>query len=233
MADVVANDNLIIAKDFNGNAYLPEYNFNGIGDMFPTEGYQLKVIESDQILYLSNDEFYRMSALNRTENHAIHNTSFNITDNNMTIVVQDIAWDVLPDDGAEIVAFDKEGNIVGAAIYTSPVTVLSVWGDDAMTSYKDGMLMSEVVSFKVWTSNQVTKIDLDKWLEGSSSYLPNTINVVESIVTNQISSVSNSIDRVLLKVVNVLGQEVILEEQFKGEILFLIYNDGSVEKEVR
>ena len=233
MADVVANDNLIIAKDFNGNAYLPEYNFNGIGDMFPTEGYQLKVIEPDQILYLSNDEFYRISALNRTENHAIHNTSFNITDNNMTIVVQDIAWDVLPDDGAEIVAFDKDGNIVGAAIYTSPVTVLSVWGDDAMTSYKDGMLMSEVVSFKVWTSNQVTKIDLDKWLEGSSSYLPNTINVVESIVTNQISSVSNSIDRVLLKVVNVLGQEVILEEQFKGEILFLIYNDGSVEKEVR
>ena len=233
MADVVANDNLIIAKDFNGNAYLPEYNFNGIGDMFPTQGYQLKVNESDQIVYLSNDDSYRMSALVRTENHAIHNSSFSITDNNMTIVIEDVAWDIIPDDGAEIAAFDKDGNLVGAAIYTSPVTVISVWGDDAMTASKDGMLMSEVVSFKVWTSNALTNINLDKWLEGSSSYIPNTINIAGSIVTNQIVSVSNSIDRVLLKVVNVLGQEVTFEDQFKGEVLFHIYTDGSVEKVVR
>ena len=233
MADVVANDNLIIAKDFNGNAYLPEYNFNGIGDMFPTQGYQLKVNESDQIVYLSNDDSYRMSALVRTENHAIHNSSFSITDNNMTIVIEDVAWDIIPDDGAEIAAFDKDGNLVGASVYTSPVTVISVWGDDAMTASKDGMLMSEVVSFKLWTSNEVTNINLDKWLEGSSSYIPNTINIAGSIVTNQIVSVSHSIDRVLLKVVNVLGQEVTLEDQFKGEVLFHIYTDGSVEKVVK
>ena len=233
MADVVANDNLIIAKDFNGNAYLPEYNFNGIGDMFPTQGYQLKVNESDQIVYLSNDDSYRMSALVRTENHAIHNSSFSITDNNMTIVIEDVAWDIIPDDGAEIAAFDKDGNLVGASVYTSPVTVISVWGDDAMTASKDGMLMSEVVSFKVWTSDALTNINLDKWLEGSSSYIPNTINIAGSIVTNQIVSVSNSIDRVLLKVVNVLGQEVTFEDQFKGEVLFHIYTDGSVEKVVR
>ena len=32
---------LIIAKDYNG-AYLPEWAFNGIGDMVPGQGYQLK-----------------------------------------------------------------------------------------------------------------------------------------------------------------------------------------------
>ena len=34
LADINATGNLIIAKDYNGAAYLPEWNFNGIGDMF-------------------------------------------------------------------------------------------------------------------------------------------------------------------------------------------------------
>ena len=47
LADVIFepllfNDLLVIAKDFNGSAYLPEYNFNGIGLMNPGQGYQIK-----------------------------------------------------------------------------------------------------------------------------------------------------------------------------------------------
>ena len=33
---------LIIVKDFLGNAYLPNWNFNGIGDFEAGQGYQLK-----------------------------------------------------------------------------------------------------------------------------------------------------------------------------------------------
>ena len=36
-------ETVIIAKDYLGNAYLPEYNFfNGIGDMICGQGYQIK-----------------------------------------------------------------------------------------------------------------------------------------------------------------------------------------------
>ena len=38
--------------------------------------------------------------------------------------------------------------------------------------------------------------------------------------------------RTLVKVVNILGQEVSVDEQFKGEVLFYLYNDGSVEKKI-
>mgnify|MGYP003132074049 FL=1 len=34
---------LIIAKDFLGNAYLPLFNFNGIGDYVPGGAYQCKI----------------------------------------------------------------------------------------------------------------------------------------------------------------------------------------------
>jgi hypothetical protein len=61
-ADLVFGDldagNLVIAKDFLGAAYLPEWNFNGIGDMAPGQGYQVKTNDADVLQYLSNDESY-------------------------------------------------------------------------------------------------------------------------------------------------------------------------------
>ena len=41
------------------------------------------------------------------------------TDNNMTVIIEDAAWDILPTEGAEIAAFDKDGNMVGSAIFQS------------------------------------------------------------------------------------------------------------------
>jgi len=39
-------DNIIIIKDNSGKAYMPQYNFNGIGDLSPGLGYQIKVTDS-------------------------------------------------------------------------------------------------------------------------------------------------------------------------------------------
>ena len=38
-------DKIVIAKDIYGNAYLPSFNFNGIGDLERGYGYLLKVTE--------------------------------------------------------------------------------------------------------------------------------------------------------------------------------------------
>ena len=56
LIDIVSADNLIIAKDFEGNAYLPEFDYNGIGDMVPGQGYKLKVSADDELTYLPNDD---------------------------------------------------------------------------------------------------------------------------------------------------------------------------------
>ena len=234
LADITSTGNLVIAKDYGGNAYLPEWNFNGIGDMVPGQGYQLKTNTADVLQYLSNDDSYRMSAIEVTENNVSHYAKVAPTDNNMTVVIEDAAWDVLPTEGAEIAAFDKDGNMVGSAIYSSPVTVLTVWGDDATTTSKDGMLVSESVSFKVWNNNEVLDFTVEKWIEGSSSYQVDGISVASTIETNNVITELNASERVLVKVINVLGQEVNLDDQpFKGTVLFNVYDDGSVEKLVQ
>ena len=58
LADINDSGNLVIAKDYAGNAYLPAWNYNGIGDMVPGQGYQLKTNGAAVLTYLSNDESY-------------------------------------------------------------------------------------------------------------------------------------------------------------------------------
>ena len=44
----------------------------------------------------------------------------------------------------------------------------------------------------------------------------------------------NATERVLVRVINVLGQEVNLDDvPFKGTVLFNVYDDGTVEKIVQ
>ncbi|MDA8895630.1 hypothetical protein N9I98_04630 [Flavobacteriales bacterium] len=232
-ADINATANLVIAKDYSGNAYLPEFNYNGIGDMHPGQGYQLKTVEADVLQYNADGVSYRASNVEVTNNTVSHFAKVAATDNNMTVVVEDAAWDVLPTTGAEIAAFDKAGNLIGSASYTSPLTVLTVWGDDATTEAKEGSVLTETVTFKVWSNDLTSTFEVAKWTEGSANYDVNTINVAGAIVTNVLTS-AIAVERELVKVINVLGQEVDSNERsFRGEVLFNVYNDGTVEKVVK
>ena len=56
--EITDEDNLIIAKDNMGSAYLPEWGFNGIGDMEPCQGYQVKVYEPDVLHFNANNDPY-------------------------------------------------------------------------------------------------------------------------------------------------------------------------------
>ena len=53
-----SNGNLSIVKDGQGLAYLPDWNFNGIGDLSPGKAYQIKTNNEDFLHYLSNSESY-------------------------------------------------------------------------------------------------------------------------------------------------------------------------------
>ena len=60
----------------------------------------LKSVNED-VLHRSNDDSYRMSAIKVTENNVSHYAKVAATDNNMTVVIEDAAWDVLPIEGSE------------------------------------------------------------------------------------------------------------------------------------
>ena len=52
--DINENGNLLFVKDYNGNPYFPEWDFNGIGDMQEAgQGYQVNVTNTDTLNYYS------------------------------------------------------------------------------------------------------------------------------------------------------------------------------------
>jgi len=55
LANVI--DKLVIVKNNAGSVYLPEYNFNNIGDVIPNEGYQIKVKNGFEITLLVTEDF--------------------------------------------------------------------------------------------------------------------------------------------------------------------------------
>ena len=56
--EMLSNGSLVIVKDSEGNAYLPEWAFNGIGDMISGKAYQIKTNEVYTLTYLSNNQDY-------------------------------------------------------------------------------------------------------------------------------------------------------------------------------
>ena len=56
--ELVEQGNIIIVKDGNGAAFLPDWDFNGIGNLEAGHGYQLKTNYPGILTYLSNYEQY-------------------------------------------------------------------------------------------------------------------------------------------------------------------------------
>ena len=160
------------------------------------------------------------------DNSTTIQSSISITDNNMTLIIEDKAWSNIPKEGSEIVVMDDAGYIFGAAKYTPNVSVVTVWGDDNTTSDKDGLFPGEQFNIKLLSDSKF--IDLE--VEALSSYEINSIEVVSNVT----SVVSMEESKVLERVVNVLGQDVInYENNELNRVLFMIYKDGSVEKVVK
>ena len=50
-SSLLETQNVVIIKDYEGNALLPEWGFNGLGDLLPGRGYQIKVTNTCELQY--------------------------------------------------------------------------------------------------------------------------------------------------------------------------------------
>ena len=55
----ILRENIVVAKNNDGAALMPNFNFNGIGDLIPGEAYQIKMINA-----FSNAKFFALGANN-------------------------------------------------------------------------------------------------------------------------------------------------------------------------
>jgi len=211
--------NLIILKAGDGNVYWPTFSLNNIGNLNPGEGYQIK-INNTQIFSYPDISGQRNDNFDIQE--YIHFEKPIQTDQNMTVGIPNYAWEVTPNIGDEIAAFDQDENIIGKTIFNGDHIALTVWGDDKTTYHKDGANEHENISFKLWDSTNNKEITLELiWEIGRDYYTKNGISVAQKIAqTNQENNIK------LISITDILGREV--NSQKENQIIFFKYENGDI-----
>ena len=232
---------LVIVKNNVGMAYLPEYGFDGIGNMHPGQGYQVKVLSEQVLEYLANDQEYRQVSFNIKTELEHFNQPMN-TGSNLSLVVTEHAWNnVNPSYGDEIAIIDPLGKIVGALPYQKGNLVIPVYGNDELNPQKDGLYDNEDYGLILWSKQQQIEFDLSTALsEGVQMYEQDQIHIIESIdyieevksihsvqlqpnPTNahtQLNAVLEYDMQIQLNVINLIGEIVFSESEahFKGSL---------------
>ena len=154
---------IIIVKDFRGMAYLPEWEFNGIGDMLAGQGYQIKLYASHILTYNANDDEYRIAHTASVDNTPKSVDFDKNTGSNMHLVVPESAWNIPVSSKDELYVYDAKGDMVGAAKITLPNTLITIWGNDLHTDEKDGLYDAEELHLVLHSekSNTSQSVSLD------------------------------------------------------------------------
>ncbi|MDB2621754.1 T9SS type A sorting domain-containing protein [Flavobacteriales bacterium] len=233
MSPLTSRNNLVIVKDYQGNPFLPEWDYNGIGEMKPGQGYQLKVINQDQIYYPTNEFMDRESPGNEVEREIVFFPKATLTGNNMHVVIPEEAWDTSPEPNAEIAAYDANGQLVGSS-RNNPNSVITIWGDDQTTQHKDGLNSKDSFIFKLWQNKTLQNLEILDWELGDNTYEANEIHVASKIKLSKpksgvavlgshpnpakdetnISFLTTDQEQVSLKIYSILGH---LLEEMKNE----------------
>ena len=115
-----------------------------------------------------------------------HYTGVKNTGNNMTLGIPNSSWESQPNIGDEVAVFNSNGLLVGSEVYTGDNTIITVWGNDALTEENDGMLDNEYFVIKHYNSvtGQENVLEVTSWQEGDNTYATNSISIADLVGTN-------------------------------------------------
>jgi len=148
-------DQLMIAKNGLGQFYLPEFNFNNIGNLEDGQGYQYNVRQAIELIYQMGDEV--ALAKNKKENPK-HFRVLSPTGADMSVLLT--GKPQMSDQ--EIGIFTPGGLLVGSGLFDSEGRCgMAVWGDDVTTEVVDGAIRGEMLSFILWDGiEEITVVPL-------------------------------------------------------------------------
>ena len=150
---------LIIAKNNDGQTYIPAYGINDIGNMQSGQGYQLYLNAAGVLIY----ETGSLLKLQELAKPAIeHFTFVSNTGENATLVVTS---DINPrysdgsslEIGDEIGVFTSDGLCCSAVVWTGDNKAISVWGNNSQTTEVDGFTAGDTFRVRIWNKASDTE----------------------------------------------------------------------------
>jgi len=223
-----------IVKNGVGLAYLPSWDYNGIGDMTAGQAYQVKMNSERELLYNANDTEYRTTSSIVIDNKP-DEVEFSLnTGKNMHLLIPVKAFTMEVLSGDEVYVYDAQGEMVGAAKITLPNTLITIWGNDVTNTVKDGLYDAEEWSLELYsaTTNKRIKVscelnEAEPTFEQDAVVIANNLNISEKVtglaLYNSIPNPSSQeteiryfvpqSQQLSLRLFNLLGKEVLTIEE--------------------
>lgn len=178
-------DNLIIAKDLLGRFINPEYRYSNMPPWRETQGYLVKVDADVTLNYPEPQENVNFISVTREEDlSSTHWTEPQITDNNMSVLINSIA-NVKSGQINQVVALNTERNVVGfGRIESDGLCGLAIWGDDESTEEVEGLKESESFELRTWDEiNKIEKLISPKTVLSGKGliYSSNEMTVIDAV----------------------------------------------------
>ncbi len=160
------DNQLIIAKDGDGNCFIPEYGINQIGSMQMGFGYQVYLREKSILTYpVVSQNSPGLASLNKLSSlnaEVEHFEFYSKTGENATIVVPTDANPRYADNsplqnGDEIGVFTSAGICCGAVVWEGVNTAITIWGDDSQTEEVDGFKAGDTMYYRIWQKDKDTE----------------------------------------------------------------------------
>jgi len=165
---------VIQVKDLNG-AYVPSFNdFNNMGNMQETRGYQVKMGQDNTLQYNAANILPRPAPGANTDDKHLQPVHFtkNIkpNPNTSTLLIMDDENNSL-NYGDELGVFNESGLLVGSFIYENAMMGGLIFGDDETEEGIDGILANEEYLFKIWNSVLDNEREVEmNFIQGNSTY---------------------------------------------------------------
>lgn len=224
LASLTDRSNLLIAKDNSGLIYVPQFSINTIGNMQPTQGYQMYIVGIDTLLYPANGTPKLVpNTMTPIANKLIPQN--NRTGRDMTLLINAD----LPDE-TEIGVYDQNDILIGSGAFYSEYAGLTIWGDNEYTDRKDGASENEILTVKILNNERLvekriqiigTETDeqhYDLRFKNNSVLLG---KIESANLTAEIfASPQPVVDRLELRIENIQGEKTIEIRNLKGKLLF-------------
>ena len=229
---------LVIVKNGEGLAYLPEWEFNGIGQMEKGKAYQVKMATQRVLIYNANSIEYKTETTEIVNNKTSRLAFEKNTGTNMHLVVPDLAFKASVTTADEVYVYDSSGGMVGAAKVTLPNTIITIWGNDELSTAKDGLYSGEEWTLELYSNltHVQTKLECSikngkATFEQDALLIANEVNkkldASSFILFNAVPNPSNQVTEIRyfvpeekfisLRLYNLLGEEILqIDEGLKS-----------------
>ncbi|NQU04795.1 MAG: T9SS type A sorting domain-containing protein, partial [Calditrichaeota bacterium] len=162
-------EHLVIAKDVNGDFFVPEYDYNGVGDMSPTFGYKLYMLENVELVY-NPGERNRGFGQRRLSHDVIH------TGSDMSVLIIDMDIELVMSGIEVVVLAGNDDREVGRAFVNDIPCGITIRGDDLTTETLDGARAREQLRIVIGSDAEKLRYEI---VSGGMLYQENGFTVLK------------------------------------------------------